>query len=494
MALAVYRWDGEAARLIHGTGEDWYPAISHDWDDDNLPWVYPEGLSLSEREALFTASWEPGLTIVDLPTSGGSFRARMDAACAAASGPVILRLPEGVHELTEFILSGSSGDVGFAHGFYHPKLRGFLGPGPDKCRIRLKANSLSEAQRDYIEAMDSSGGVGGTNQLAFGLLQPTGDYRVYVAGVTFQAEDQQFMRSVQPGLASRGVIAAQPAPHKGVTVGPGKNATFSYVRWQAAGRACFAAPPFESANVETQRGYILYQKCELDGRRAPEIDPARPARCGPIMGNNEGTHEMVDCWLHHGNVSRYAVNDQNSGHPVVGFDGQYTLRRTKADHIGNGNIDPVLNGGAQLGGGTGAVCFGYESTKATIKFHQPIISVDNAVTSYHGQTSYSQHIGFAEVSTFRRQGGRAYIYGGTFRNTAWPILDGFLCVRVYASTYWWEDGINNTLFVYSGAEENPGIRKQPWLVSGAWPPNPATGIGMDGQPVSPATHYLVRNG
>ena len=44
-------------------------------------------------------------------------------------------------------------------------------------------------------------------------------------------------------------------------------------------------------------------------------------------------------------------------------------------------------------------------------------------------------------------------------------------------------------FVYNDA----GQRLQPWLVSGAWPPNPATGIGQDGQPVSPATHYLVRN-
>lgn len=491
MAISVRRWLGTAWGKYDGgvvPGGEW------DYSDSNLPWAYPAGLTLSQREALFTADWEPGVQIVDLPATGGDFYSRVISVCNAAANPVIVRIPEGVHHLTSFPLSGSSGLQTFAHAIYHPRLRGFLGAGADRSVIQLDANSLSQAQLEAIAEMDTSGGVGATLQIGLALLQPTGDTRVYVAGVTFRAEDQQYMLSVQPGLVERGVTPNQPAPHRGVIVGPGKNALISYTRFQGAGRACFAAPPYECGNIESQRSQFHLKHCEVDGRRAPDINPAQPARCGLVMGNNESIHTVENSWLHHNNISRYAINDQNSGHPVTGFDGVYTVIRSKANNVGNGNIDPALNGGAQLGGGTGAVCFGYESTKAEIKFHQPIISVDNAVTSYHGQTSISQHIGFAEVSTFRRQGGRAYIYGGIFRNTAWPALDGFLCIRVYASTYWWQDGVENTIFVYSGTEENPGVRKQPWLVSGAWPPNPATGIGMDGQPVSPETHYLVRNG
>lgn len=477
MSLTVYWYDGTEVRAIHGVGTDYDPGtVAFDWSDDNVPWRYPSGLSASAREALFTADWESGVTIVDLP-AGASFRARVIAACDAASGPVVIRLGEGTFHLTSFELAGSSGSQTFAFGIYHAKLRGFLGAGADKTTIQMDPNSMSTAQLAALGAMD----IGGSpNQMGLALLQPTGITRVYLAGLTIQAADQQYLPEVQAGLAAKGVIKDQPAPHQGVVIAPNKPATVSYVRFRGAGRACYAAPPFEHANLTSQYGNISIHHCEFDGRRAPDIDPAQPRRCGPLMGNNESSHTVSDSWLHHANLSRYAMNDQNQDTA-----GPYGVTRTKVEYIGNGNIDPNLNGGVTLGGASGAALCGYESTRSQITFTDPIMSVDNTVVN----NSISQHIGLAEVGSIRRQGGRLYVHGGTFRNRAFPILDGYLCLRIYTATYWWQDGVANTVFVYDKA----GNRKQPWLVSGAWPPNPATGIGMDGQPVSPETHYLVRN-
>ena len=478
MSLTVYYSpDGVMARAIHGPGADYDTSTrNYDWSDDNPPWAYPAGLSASAREALLTSDWESGVTIVDLP-AGASFRARVLAACAAASGPVVIRLGEGTFHLTSFELAGSSGSQTFAFGIYDPKLRGFLGAGADKTTIQMDASSMSTAQLAALGAMDIGGAP---NQMGLALLQPTCTTRVYLAGLTIQAADQQYLPEVQPGLAAKGVIKDQPAPHQGVVIAPNKPATVSYVRFRGAGRACYAAPPFEHANLTSQYGNISIHHCEFDGRRAPDIDPAQPRRCGPLMANNESSHTVADSWLHHANVSRYAVNDQNADTA-----GPYAVIRTKVEYIGNGNIDPNLNGGVTLGGASGAALCGYESTRSAITLTDLFMSVDNTVTS----NSISQHLGLAEVGSVRRQGGRLYVYGGTFRNRAFPVLDGYLCMRIYSATYWWTDGVNNTVFVYSKS----GVRKQPWLVSGTWPPNPAGAVGMDGQPVSPETHFLVRN-
>ena len=456
---------------------------SYDWSDTNLPWAYPAEMTATEREALFAADWDPSVPIVDLGgTAGQPFLTRLNATCNAQSVPVVVRLPEGVHHLTSFPLSGSSGYVDFAHAIYNPKCRGLLGQGADRTIIQLDANSMSTAQLDALALMDESGGLGtSNNRMRFAMFQPVGLVHVYIAGIRFRADDQQFLPSVAPGLAAKGITPNQPAPFGGVAIEQNVPATISYCAFIGASRACYAAPPFEHAAISSQYdGPIHIHHCEIDGRLDPAINPARPRRGGIIMGNNEQEHVVEYSWMHHCNISRYAINDQNRV-----TNGHYVVRRSKIEYIGNGNIDPALNGGNPLGGASGAVCLGNESTQALIEYEQVIGIVDNTVVN----NSISQHVGFAEVAGIQRSGGRFYLRGGQWRNRAFPALDGYICIRIYAATRWWTDGIATTIFVYNDA----GQRLQPWLVSGAWPPNPATGIGQDGQPVSPATHYLVRN-
>ena len=126
------------------------------------------------------------------------------------------------------------------------------------------------------------------------------------------------------------IVVPQPAPHQGIVFysDTNPNAIVSYTRFLAAGRACLSGPPFEMADVSSQYGLIKWNNCEFDGRRAAEIDPARPRRCTVWMGNNETLSEITDSWLHHSNVSRYAANDQNRE-----TQGQYTLVRCKLERI-----------------------------------------------------------------------------------------------------------------------------------------------------------------
>lgn len=452
---------------------------SYDWSDANPPWAYSSGLSAAEREELFTLDWEPGVQIVDPAPGQATLAAAVNARLAQAgtNDRYVIRLPEDDLPSATFGLVGSSGSPTYAFGFYHPRWRGWLGQGADRTTVTMQADSMSSDQLTALGQMD----VGGSpNQMGLALIQPTGPYRVYLAGLSIRAADQQYLPAVQAGLAAKGVIKDQPAPHQGIVVAQERDATISYVRFQGAGRACYAAPPFEHANLTSQYGAISVHHCEFDGRRAADIDPLRPRRCGPIMANNEDSHTLADSWLHHANVSRYAVNDQNRD-----TFGPYNVTRTKVEYIGNGNIDPSLNGGASLGGASGAVACGYESTRSTITFTDPVMVVDNSITS----NSISQHIGLAEVGSIRRQGGRLYVHGGTFVNRAFPSIDRFLTIRIYSATYWWQDGVDNTVFVY----RPDGYRKQPWIYNGAWPPNPTGAVGSDGLPVHPDTHYMIRN-
>ena len=460
--------------------------ISHDWTDANPPWAHSSDPAIAQSQ--FTALWPAGLTVVDIPTASGDFWTNVKSACDAASTPIILRLGAGVYELNQFRLAGTSGSPTFAFGLYHPRLRGFLGQGPLLTRIRMAANSMSGAQLAALSEMTAASFA--PNPMGVMLLQPvlTDNTRVedvYLAGLAVQAADQNPLTTVAADLVAKGVVTPQPAPHQGVVFSQERNATVSYVRFQGAGRALYPAPPFEHANWTSQYGLGRFNNVESDGRRAYEVDPAQPRRCAPVMGNNEDSHHLIDCWLHHANVSRYAMNDQNRE-----TSGPYALTRCKVEQIGNHNIDPNLNGGVSLGGYSQAVCCGYESINGTITFTDPIISVDNPYTD----GSISQHIGLSSVGTRNPVGGKLYVHGGRFYNTAFPWLngtgtgDGWLCLRIYTATYWHISGYANTLFVYDA----DGIRKTPWVYTGAWN-STAFAAAAAAAGVSPATHFLIRN-
>lgn len=467
---------GRTIRVTVGTSSDplWSDAVS------------PARQYTSEAD--FTADWdaEAIAAIADLSGYSSDFYTAAYNQCAASSTPIIIRLPAEKLHLTSFPLAGSSGSQTFAFGFYHPKWRGFLGRGPGQTIVQQDANSMSAAQISALEAMSIAAGV--PNQMGMFLAQPTGAYKVYFSGLTVQAADQPNLTSVASDLVAKGIVTPQPAPHHGIVIGPNKDWHASYLELLGAGRAVYPAPPFEHTNFTSQYSAGTAHHVLSDGRRAADIDSARPRRCNPWMMNNEDSWFMSDSRLCYSNISRVACNDQSTNSDLSGGYGPYTFGAgVQVDHIGNHNIDPNLNGGVTLGGYSQAVCTGFESTGSVITYHQPHISVDNLYTD----GSISQHIGLNIVSSVNPAGGRLYVYGGTFKNTAFPWLDGWLCVRISQSSHWYTDGPANTIYVYAGAD-TATPRKQPWLYTGAWSESAMTAaMATDG--VSPSSHYLLRN-
>lgn len=466
--LGVYRYDGTAARLIHGLGIPLIlpPSdIAWDWSDSNLPWAYAAG----------TTPWEAdlpaGVPVVDLSATGATFWDRLNNTQAAQSGRFICRLPAGAFTLTSFRLIGGSGDQTYSFGFWFPKLAGFVGAGPDQTFVEMAANSMTQAQLDALSAKTQASFA--PNQMGLFRLDSSLTTPGYLGGLTFRAANQNQLTTISSDITNN-VARPQPAPHQGPTLYTDTTGlvTASYCRFQGAGKGWTSQPPFEHANVTSLKSQITWRRCEFDGRLSPVFDPARPRKCGPWMGNDEIASSMVDCWLHHSNVSRYAANDE--GQSQTGR--TYSLTRTKVEQITNTQNDGN-------GGYTNATPCGWESTNALITLTDCIIEQNNPLAV--GQIP--QHLQVTSVGGFDPTGGRLRVHGGVFRNTGFPALDGFTCIRATAS-HWVADGYDTTMFLYPNGDGS-GTRKQPWNYTGTWPPTAAQ-IAAAG--VTPDTHYLVR--
>lgn len=468
--MPAFVWDTTTTsykNLLGGWVSPPTSVIAHDWSESNLPWAYT-------NTAVFTEEWPQDVQVVDIQTGSADFFTNLTNTVNATSGRVVVRLGQGVYRLDQFRMYGSSGNPTYSFGFYIPRLQGFLGQGPDKTFVQMDANSMSQDQLDYMKTMDPQA----FSPLSMGLCRfdGTSSSPVLLAGLTFRAADQQMLTAKHANLD---IAVPQPAPHNGVVLYQGSPARVSYVRFQAAGRASSSAPPFETANIGSQYGDIRYYHCEFDGRRSPDLDPARPRRCTFLMANNEDYHLVQDSWLHHSNVSRYAANDENRN-----TQGQYILTRSKIEHVAeNRNTDPALNGGNSLGGYSDPSALGWESTNGTITLTDCIVSQDNNQFQY--QSTVPQHLQLTSVGSRNPQGGRFYVNGGEFRDTGWPSLSGFVRFRVATASYWWIDGLNTTLFVY----HKDGQRLTPYQITGNWPPSAST-LASNG--ITPATHYLVR--
>lgn len=453
---------------------------AYDWSDTKLPWSYT-------NTSVFTQLWPSGVTIVDIQTGSSDFWTNLNNTVNAASGRVVVRLGTGVYSLNKFRMIGASGDPKYSFGFWFPKLQGFLGQGPDKTFIQLDANATTvdtNGTTDRTAAVHTAMSQMNLQDFAplqrgFARFDGTTASPVLIAGVTFRAADQLPLTSVDSSLSA--LYTPQPSPHQGVVIYSGSDSIVSYTRFQAAGRGMNSQPPFEMSNLNTQYGNHLWNNCEFDGRRSPVLDPARPRRVGPIMMNNETSHEIRDCWLHHSNISRYAVNDENRE-----TQGQYKVTRCKADHItDNRNVDPAINGGNSLGGYTNASAFGWESINGTITVRDTIVEQANTdPVSGTGEIPLLYQL--TSVGSRNPQGGRFYLYGGTHRWPSFPQLNGYVAFRIQQNTYWWTDGWDNTLFIYS----KTGARLTPYRVTTAWPPSAAQ---LTSWGVSPDTHYLIRH-
>lgn len=482
--MPSYVWDTNTSRYRNlqggfyptdpgGGGED-PEVLDHEWSDDNLPWAYTD-------TSVFTEGWPSDVHIVDIQTGSSDFFTNLTNTVNAAGQRCVVRLGEGVYGLNSFRMYGQSGNPLYSFGFFFPNLQGFLGQGPDKTFVQMNANSMTQTQLDLMAEMDPSEFRPlGMNICRFDGANPASP--VLLAGLTFRSADQQNITARHPNFDTHAspMVVPQPAPHGGVTLYQNAHARVQYVRFQAAGRACSSAPPFECPNLGSQYGNIYIRRCEFDGRRSPDLDPARPRRCLPIMPNNETSHVMEDCWLHHSNISRYAANDENRD-----TQGQYVLTRCKIERISDGrNTDPALNGGQSLGGYSDPSALGWESCNGTITLNDCIVSQDN--NQFMWQSTVPQHLQLTSVGPRDPQGGRFYVNGGEFRDTGWPQLSGFLRFRVSQNTYWYRDGYNTTLHVY----HKDGHRLQPYQVTGNWPPSVAT---LTANGITPQTHFLVRS-
>lgn len=444
------------------------PVSSSDWSDTNLPWAYTD-------TSVFTSTWLAGTKIVALSNTGSTFKASLDATLAPlpTGSRWVVQLPAGDFQLLNFAALGGTSTYDF--GYYSAKLQGFLGAGPDKTFVTMAAGAVNSTQLSIIQGLTPSSSA---SPLQMGIIRFDGSANspVLIAGVTFRAYDQPNVVAQAAG-ASPAMVVPQPCPHQGVVIYQSSTAQVSYCRFQGAGRAATSSPPFEMANITTQYGSTVYNNCEFDGRLSPAINAAQPRRCGPIMGNNETLHTMRDCWMHHSNVSRYAVNDQNRA-----TSGTYTLTRVKANQITNNhNVDPALNGGNSLGGYTNACPLGWESCNGIVILNDCTVEQNDGFTD--GQIA--QHLQFTSVGSRNPQGGRCFVNGGTFRNTAWPQLDGFVEFRIPTGTFWYSDGLANTLAVTHAN----GQQLAPYVYTGSWPPSAAT---LAAAGVSPTTHYFVR--
>lgn len=436
--------------------------------DDRVPWSITSEAQLREL-------WPLGVTVVPLSPLGGSFWGRIDATLAGRTDRVVIQLEEDVYHLDSFRMAGSSGDPLYSFGFWFgQKLQGFIGRGADKTVVQMDANSMTQAQLDAMALIPAAS----FSPLQLGMCRFDGapGSPVLLSGVTFRAADQQMLTAVFPDID---IVVPQPAPHQGVIIYSGSDSIVTYCRFQAAGRAAFGRPPFEMGNLGSQYGRQIWENNEFDGRRAKEIDPAQPRRCGVVMLNNETESRMVNCWMHHSNVTRYAVNDQNRDTA-----GSYLVQGCQSDHISETeNRDPALNNGESLRGlGTG-VQYGWESCSGDIRVTETVV-VQSSKLPRAGYGELPIPFRLTSVGSRNPVGGRFYAVDNIYTWPGTPHLNGWAAIRVQTDTHWWTDGVQNTLHF-----EQDGVRLEPFDYAGPWPPPQAV---LDDAGVSPATHYILR--
>lgn len=471
MKFEVYDWRASLGGSgdpgwLHGSTQIPHPVgtvpLTADWSDTNLPWAYA---SPSDWRSLLPA----GVPVVNLSATGATFWDRLNNTVNAQPGRFICRLPAGDHQLTSFRLIGSSGDPTYSFGFWFPKLAGFDGAGADQTFVTMAANSMTTTQLNALSAMTVAASE--PNQMGLCRFDSSPAQPGFIGGLTFRAANQNMLTSIAADVGY-GVVVPQPAPHQGPIFYYGSKVTVSHVRFQGAGKALTSLPPFEMSNCGSATSDMTWRNCEFDGRLSPAFDAARPRKCGVWQGNDEILSDFRDTWLHHSNVSRYAAND--IGVSTAGRN--YKLTRCKLEQITNTQNDGH-------GGYTNATPCGWESTNATITVTDSIICQNNPYTN----AQIAQDFQLTTVGGWDPAGGRMNVIGGTYRNTGFPTLDGWVCFRI-PNSHFRTDGYATTLDVRAVAG---GARKTAYVYAGTWPPTQAQ---LTAAGVSPATHYLVREG
>jgi hypothetical protein len=438
-----------------------------DYSATNLPQAY-------SSEADWESRIQAGIARVDLRKDSSDFFTNLKATVDAAPGRVIVHLGEGDHILDQFRMIGASGDPSYAFGFWFPKLAGLSGAGYDKTFLSMAGNSVTQAQLTRLSGMKQADFA--PNQMAVARIDSSVSQPFFMGGITFRSDNQNPLTSISSDITGS-VVVPQPAPHGGIIFYTGGAGLMSHVRFQGAAKAWNSQPPFEHANTSSNRGRIRLYNVESDGRIASIYDPARPRKCGVFMTNDAYESRIFDSWLHHTNVSRYAANDE--GMTEAGR--VYAVTRTKVERISDTRNDGK-------GGATNASALGWESTNAELIVTDVIVSQDNPNNVGGDRAQHLQMTVTGNPAVDDVSGGRLRVNGGVFRTPTAPQLDGWLCVRATPS-HFVTDGYQNTIHVYPNAD-GTGLRKQPWVYAGTWPPTAAQILAAG---VSKDTHYLIRN-
>jgi len=483
MVGQLYRYDGGSWK---SPGRNpLTQAIDYDWSDSNLPWAYTD-----------SSEWESripdGLTVADLQTGGSDFYTNLNNTVNAASGRVLVKLPVGDHVLTSFRMIGSSGDPTYSMGYWNPKLAGFVGEGADQTFISLAANStVLDTNGTTDRTTDALTKLSQMTQASFATQQMS-VFRldtvynstavpIFLGGLTVRAAAQRSLTSISSDITAGGApTVPQSMPHQGVFIYGGgvshPDSVVSHCRFQGAGKAWTSQPPFEMANYCSQKNQVTIYNTESDGRMSDAYDSSRPLKCGVYMINGEISSVLQDSWLHHTNTSRYAANDESvvSGTALTNH---YVAIRSKIEQIA-----ATQNDGH--GGWSPASCMGWESSNALIELTDCILSQDDPYTS----SGVSAHHASLTVTTTDRSGGRFKVIGGSYRNSAFPTVDGYFCLRIAPSScHWYADGVANTVAI----KDSNGNNKTAHVYTGTWPPSASY---LSSNNLSPDTHYLIKPG
>ena len=449
------------------------PSAPWDYSETNLPWAYT---STNDWKSLVPA----GADVRPLSNVGATFRERLNNTLTDGVRSIV-ELPEGDFRLLSFVEAvPANNDPLYSFGYYNRNLAGFIGQGPDKTFVTMAAGSMSQLQLDTMKRPSKLK----FEPLQMGMMRFDGSIakgnNVFLGGLTFRAEDQPNVTELNADVT--GIFLPQPAPHQGIVIYSRAEVLMSHVRFQAAGRALMGQPPFEMSNFTTQYSRVTIRRCEFDGRRSADLDPFTPRRCNPIMLNNETLHDMEYVYLHDGNVSRYAANDENAE-----TQGLYSVRKFKIERISNNfNTDPRLNNGERLGGWSPVTPFGWESSKANIILEDGFIEQTINETRNGQVPAHFQMTVVGSTEPVNPQGGRFRMERVKTTYTGWPEFDGFIIGRIGKASYWRSDGYETTLQVY---HPETGVRLAAFELPDAWPPR----LGdLTAAGVRPETHYLIK--
>lgn len=142
------------------------------------------------------------------------------------------------------------------------------------------------------------------------------------SGITFDGTPQipftTFTTAAQAGFARNHGVPA-PLPWNGLTlIRPKAGSIFQFCRFRGFSAAYTSAPPYESGTVGTNYSEGLHVwRCEVDGRVAAHINPARPRMSGGFMQNKDGNITFEDFYEHHTARSGNAFNDNTGNENAV---------------------------------------------------------------------------------------------------------------------------------------------------------------------------------